>query len=87
MLSDASHLQQAILIVGGYPSPNPLFVYLVLESLPGKQSSLASSPGSTPQLFSQCLHVARKAGEWSLGTRLVHPMDGVWAQICLMTHY
>ena len=28
---------------------------------------LASFPGSTPQLFSQRV---RKAGEWSLGTRL-----------------
>ena len=32
-----------------------------------KWHSLASFPGSTPQLFS---HGARKAGEWSLGTRL-----------------
>ena len=40
---------------------------------------LASFPGSTPQLFSEKLgsgawdlHGARKAGKWSLGTRLLY---------------
>ena len=41
--------------------------------------TLASFPGSTPQLFShpvEKLHGARKAGEWSLGTKLQRRMAG-----------
>ena len=36
--------------------------------------NLASFPGSTPQLFS---HSARKAGEWSLVTRLCTTMNSL----------
>ena len=46
--------------------------------------SLASFPGSTHQLFSQCFYCVSKAGEWSLGTRLSIAYGGpgsAWGQL------
>ena len=48
------------------------------------QSCIASFPGSTPQLFSHGVEKrARRAGEWSLGTRLIAEQE---ARQLIMLH-
>ena len=49
--------------------------HIITMLLDGKLAfEIASFPGSTPQLFS---HVARKAVEWSLGTRVFRDINAI----------
>ena len=44
--------------------------------------AMTSFPGSTPQLFLHLVFLhSRKAGEWSLGTRLANNTDGPYSII------
>ena len=61
-------------------TPQEIIVGFYLVTKAEHKFVLASFPGSTPQLFSHraFLHGARKAGEWSLGTRLVCTIIAVY---------